>query len=148
MILKIYYGMSQNPDTKDYIIVLQGGVCRRCNKEYADANYNWCRTCQKNDLKDFTNRTSGNKKIDDFIQEMQLKVNTYRDIVFEWIPYDQFDDIEEIGQGGFATIYSATWDGPLKYNTDTLKYKRCPEKIALKCLLDAQDITDKFLNEI
>ena len=35
---------------------------------------------------------------------------------FEWIPYNQFGNIEEIGKGGFATVYSAIWkDGPLGY---------------------------------
>ena len=45
---------------------------------------------------------------------MQLKIDSLSDIVFEWIPYDQFSDIKEIGRGGFATVYSAIWkDGPL-----------------------------------
>lgn len=39
---------------------------------------------------------------------------------FEWISYDQFENIKEIGKGGFATIYSARWkDGYLKsYNEE------------------------------
>ena len=54
---------------------------------------------------------------------MQLKIDYYEDIVFEWIPYNQFSDIEEIGRGGFATVYSAIWkDGPLKYDEDTKEY--------------------------
>ena len=28
------------------------------------------------------------KKIDNFIQEIQLKINKYNDIVLEWIPYN------------------------------------------------------------
>ena len=44
---------------------------------------------------------------------MQLKIDKYSDIIFEWIPYNQFSDIKEIGRGGFATVYSAIWkDGP------------------------------------
>jgi hypothetical protein len=35
---------------------------------------------------------SGNEKIDDFIQERQLKTNK-NDVVFEWIPYNQFNEI-------------------------------------------------------
>ncbi|EXX71020.1 kinase-like domain-containing protein [Rhizophagus irregularis DAOM 181602=DAOM 197198] len=48
---------------------------------------------------------------------MQSKINTYNDIVFEWIPYNQFINIKEIGEGGFAKVYLAIWkDGPLQYN--------------------------------
>ncbi|CAB5382515.1 unnamed protein product [Rhizophagus irregularis] len=46
---------------------------------------------------------SGNEKIDDLIQKIQSKINDPNDIVFEWIPYDQFDGIEEISKGDVAT---------------------------------------------
>jgi hypothetical protein len=113
-----------------------------CGDKYTSLNYKWCRTCQINSLR--TSRTSGNKRIDDFIHEMQLKIDKYYDIVFEWIPYDQFNDIKKVGQGGFATVYSAIWkDGPLEYKKDIEKYVRCfpNKKIALKCLHNSQNIT-------
>ena len=91
--------------------------------------------------------TSGNEKIDNFIQEMQLKIDEYNDIVFEWIPYNQFRNTKEIGRGGFATVYSAIWkDGPLEYNkryTRSLNYK-----VALKCLHNSQNFINEFLNEV
>src|SRR2546429_293523 len=103
--LKIY-GISQNPDTKDYIIVLDDGYCKDCNEIYTDIRHNWCKPCQINNLKkNFANWTSGNEKIDEFIQEKQLKIDGHGDIIVEWIPYNQFDDIKEIGKGGFTTIY-------------------------------------------
>ncbi|GBC42510.2 kinase-like domain-containing protein [Rhizophagus irregularis DAOM 181602=DAOM 197198] len=40
--------------------------------------------------------TSGNEKIDDFIQEMQLKINNENDVVFEWIPYRRRDFDKEV----------------------------------------------------
>src|SRR6266480_2986270 len=100
---------------------------------YANQNCGWCKTCQINN---FTNLTSGNEKIDNFIQEMQSKINSPKDIIFEWIPYNQFSDIEEIGKGGFATVYSAIWKGgPLKYNGNSREYTRDSNyKVALKCL--------------
>ena len=80
---------------------------------------------------------------------MQLKIDKYNDIVFEWIPYNQFSDIKEIGKGGFATVYSAIWkDGRLNWNRAD-KYTREPNnKVALKCLHNSQNITDEFLNEV
>src|ERR1051325_4590426 len=135
------YGISQHPDTKNYIIVFRG--CERCGEQCSDK---WCKPCDliddlKNGLKtNFKHWTSSNEKIDDFIQEMQLKINSYHDIVFEWVPYNQFKDIKEIGKDGSKPIYSATWNGPLKYDDNTMKYKRYPSKVALKCF--------EFLNKV
>ncbi|UZO16993.1 uncharacterized protein OCT59_008359 [Rhizophagus irregularis] len=115
---QILYGISLNPDTGDYILV-----------------FNW---------------TSGNENIDVFIQEMQLKINHHSDIMFEWIPYNQFVNIKEIGKGGFAMVHSANWkNGPLEYNAANKAYKRNPNRvIALKCLHNSQNISNKFLNEV
>src|SRR5438045_9738917 len=53
-------------------------------------------------------KTSGIPEIDNLIYESQLKTEHY-DENLEWIPYDRFQDIKSIGEGGFANIYSATW---------------------------------------
>ena len=81
---------------------------------------------------------------------MQLKIDYPNDIVFEWIPYNQFSNIKEIGRGGFATVYSAIWkDGPLKWHDKEYKYTRkSNHKVALKCLHNSQNITNEFLNEV
>ncbi|GBC28050.2 kinase-like domain-containing protein [Rhizophagus irregularis DAOM 181602=DAOM 197198] len=107
------YGISQNPNTKDFILVLN--------------NINW---------------PSGNKKIDSFIQEMQLN-NKYDGIVFEWIPYDQFDKIKETSKYGSITEYSAIWkDGPLYYKRDSNK------EIVLKYLHNSQNSIDFLINKV
>ena len=148
---------SQNPDTKDYIIILQDGFCNKCGEEYTNKYYHWCKPCQIDNLKgNFTNWTSGNEKIDDFIQEMQLKIDhplniTFEWIIFEWIPYNQFSDIKELGRSSFATVYSGIWkDGLLKYDRNTKKYvKSSPNyKVALKCLHNSQNVTNEFLYEV
>ena len=57
--------------------------CEKCGKRYTNVYSNWCKPCQIDNLKgNFTNWTSGNEKIDNFIQEMQLKIDSRRDIVF------------------------------------------------------------------
>src|SRR3989440_9515548 len=92
---------------------------------------------------------SGNKKVDNLIREMQLKIENERDIVFEWIPYNKLDNIEEINKGDFATVYSAIWkDGPLYYDYGNRAYLRKPvKKVTLKCLHNSQNITSEFLND-
>jgi hypothetical protein len=124
------------------------GHCTKCNGIYTDIQYKWCKACQIDYLrKIFTNI---NEKIDNFIQEMQLKINNHDDIVFEWIPYNQFIDIKTIGKGGFSTVYSAIWkDGLLKYDISKNQYVRnLNTKVALKYLYSSQNITSEFLNEV
>ncbi|CAB5363440.1 unnamed protein product [Rhizophagus irregularis] len=143
------YGISYNSDTNDYFMILQNNFCENCSNQYTDSYQQWCKSCQINNLKqNFKNWTSGNKKIDKFIQEIQLEINTWKDGIVEWIPYNQFDNIKEIGKGGFAIVYSAIWlNGPLKYNEK--KYNRKPDKeVALKVLYNSQYITDEFINEV
>ena len=84
---------------------------------------------------------------------MQLKIDSLLDTVFEWIPYNQFSDIKEIGRVSFATVYLAIWkDGPLKYDENIKEYTRKPHcanyKVALKCLHNSQNISNEFLNEV
>ncbi|GET02090.1 kinase-like domain-containing protein [Rhizophagus clarus] len=149
------YGITKNPITKDYFMVLDEkyfeNYCVKCENVYTNIPCGWCRPCQIDYLKNnFKNWTSGNEKINNSIQEMQLKIHDSSDIVFEWIPFEQFDDIERIGKGGFAIVYSAIWkDGPLNYCKDKNDWIRdSNKKIALKCLENSQNITDEFLNEV
>uniref|UniRef100_U9UDZ3 Protein kinase domain-containing protein n=1 Tax=Rhizophagus irregularis (strain DAOM 181602 / DAOM 197198 / MUCL 43194) TaxID=747089 RepID=U9UDZ3_RHIID len=78
---------------------------------------------------------------------MQLETNNL-DIVFEWIPYSQFNEINETGKNGLMTVYSAIWkNGPLYYQLG--RYIRDPNKeIALKCLHNSQDQVESLLNEV
>ena len=79
---------------------------------------------------------------------MQLKISSYNDIVFEWIPYNLFDDIKEINKGDFATVHSAVWkDGPLQYNKKEY-IRKADKQIVLKCLHNSQNIIDEFLDEV
>ena len=58
--------------------------CKKCGEKYTDYWSSWCKPCQINNFKtNFTNWTSGNGKIDNIIQEMQLKIDSCHDILFE-----------------------------------------------------------------
>ncbi|GET02092.1 kinase-like domain-containing protein [Rhizophagus clarus] len=54
---------------------------------------------------------------------------------FEWIPYDQFDDVKEISKNNLVISYSAMWkNGPLYWRSWN-EYKRVPYKtVVLKYL--------------
>ncbi|CAB4440474.1 unnamed protein product [Rhizophagus irregularis] len=129
------YGISQNPDTRNYILVFNNNYfyyCKRCGEQYKyirddyenhyrykiDEDHKWCKSCHVNYLKNnFTNWTSGNEIIDNFIQMKQLNIKTSYDLIFDWIPYNELVEIKEIG------------------------------KVVLKYLSDSQNITDESLNE-
>jgi RNA polymerase subunit RPABC4/transcription elongation factor Spt4 len=144
------HGISQNPDTKDYFIVLQDKYCEKCG-EYTNKRIKQCESCHTNYFgNEFKNWTSGNEIIDDIIQEIQL--NSFNDKIVEWIPYNQFINIEEIGKivDKTTTIYSALWNnGPLHYNEYKKEWIKNPNlKVILKCFRDSQDIFDKLLNKV
>jgi hypothetical protein len=142
-----------NPKSRyeKFILVLQNRFCEYCGKVYSNINYKWCNPCRINKLKqDFKNWTSGNEKIDELIQEMQLKINTMNDIIFEWISYNQFHNIKEIHKDDSVTLYSAIWiDGPLEYDLDKMEWERVPNKeVTLKCLYNSQNNTNEFINKV
>ncbi|CAB5367063.1 unnamed protein product [Rhizophagus irregularis] len=101
---------------------------------------------------EFINWTSGNERIDDFIQGIQLEINDHQDVVFEWIPYNQFefDEIEQTGKNSFMTIYSAIWkNGPLYWNIQYEEYVRDPNRaVALKYLHNLQNPIELVINEV
>ncbi len=89
--------------------------------------------------------TSGNKQIDDFIQRRQLETNYKDDLLFEWISYDRFNDVKELGKSDLITVYSAVWeDGPLYWNK--IEWIRSDKQVILKCFL--QNDIDELLNEV
>jgi len=114
-------------------------------------NKKWCRPCRLSYFKKLFKYEK--QEIYDLIQEMQSKIEKYYDIVFEWIPYSQFNYITEVGKNGPNIIYSALWkDGPLHYDMATKNYIReLDEEVTLKYLYNSQNITnkyDEFLSEV
>ncbi|CAB5377439.1 unnamed protein product [Rhizophagus irregularis] len=96
--------------------------CKNCGKKYGHIDHTWCKQC----LITATSINNRNEKIDDLIQEMQSRINSYLNIIFEWIPYNQFNYIKEIE---ICTRVSN-------------------KKVALKCLNNSQNAIDRFLNEV
>src|ERR1044072_8914860 len=89
------YGLAQNPGTKDYVMVLKNQYCKGCGEKYTNFYCKWCKPCH---IKNADTISSKDEIIDDLVHEMQLKINHYTDKIFEWIPYDQFNNIKEISK--------------------------------------------------
>ncbi|GES95352.1 kinase-like domain-containing protein [Rhizophagus clarus] len=151
------YGISQNPNTKDYILVVHSKYykkyCKECDKEYAKLDHKYCESCLIKYLENnFINWTSGNDKIDDFIQKKQVKISSnssklFEWELFEWVPYNKFINIKELGDNCLTT---AIWkEGPLFYNAYEKEWKRIPfEKVCLRYLYNSKNATDEFINKI
>jgi hypothetical protein len=79
---------------------------------------------------------------------MQLSIHNYKDVIIEWIPYDQLNDIKKLNNA----VYLAKWkDGPLLYDDyykDKYIRNSANKVIILKYLVNSQNITNEFLNEV
>ncbi|RHZ74170.1 hypothetical protein Glove_227g140 [Diversispora epigaea] len=121
--------------------------CKECNQECKEYNGYWCKPCNsKHFQNDFNNWTSGNDKIDKLIQDAQLNAND-RSEVIEWIPFDRFKDVKQIGKGGFGTIHYARWiDGEIE-NQQWKRDRKYSEEVALKKFDNFVNFND-VLNEM
>jgi hypothetical protein len=113
----------------------------------------WCKECVPSCI--IEGWTSGNDDIDNFIKDTIF--NPGRNGIYpkflEWAPFDRFEDMKQIGEGGFAKVYSATWiDGRAQYtkNDDGSWIKEEPYsiKVALKRLNGSQNMSTNFFNEV
>ena len=77
-----------------------------------------------------------NIEIDNFIQEMQLKI----DVKFEWIPYNQLNNIRKTSIE-FTELCLAIWkNGPLIYD----HYKRNWTRELLDCVIGSAATTISY----
>ena len=82
------------------------GLCSLCGQP--KSYYDWCPPCDNQNLvENFSNWTSGNKEIDEFIQDTQRNAISYSTYL-EWIPWKQFEEIE-LHKNYFDTRCIAKW---------------------------------------
>ena len=129
---------------------VSGYNCSRCNKQFTEEL--WCKDCDP--FRIIEGWTSGNSNVDKFIKDTMYDARISGNFL-ELVPFDRFTDIEQIGEGGFAKVYSATWiDGPLRERLrkqgdgSWKKLEPEPKKIALKRLNGSQNMTVEYLNEV
>ncbi|POG81446.1 kinase-like domain-containing protein [Rhizophagus irregularis DAOM 181602=DAOM 197198] len=82
-------------------------ICENCNQECLATLY--CECCVQNYLKEkFSNWTSGNNDIDNLIQKCQME-SLNPQMIVEWIPYNNLENINYLTKGRFSEIYTADW---------------------------------------
>src|SRR2546421_6170557 len=129
--------------------------CKECN-EINTEDY-WCRTCNSARFRnDFDKWTSGNTEIDYFIQNTQINAWNNQ-LVLEWYPWENLLEVEEIGKGGYGTVFRAKLKvGRIKnWNHQTNQWSHHEkgdayyrEYIALKTIRDSKSLLKDFMNEV
>ncbi|GBC11290.2 kinase-like domain-containing protein [Rhizophagus irregularis DAOM 181602=DAOM 197198] len=161
------YGISQNPDTKDYIIVLNNSYCKECGKD-GIATAIWKNGLLKYDEKEIKYEREPNKEVtlkclnnsQNVISNLLNEAKAYSIKVDDIVYVDNIPKIYGISQNlntneyvivfqdGYYCKNCAIWkDGPLKYDME-LKRTTPNKEVALKCLYNSQNITNEFLNEV
>ena len=121
------------------------GECPTCNRYNTDVS--WCQSCDPKLLTE--GWTSGNETLDELIKSTQLKSTEYHySNHLQWIPYNDLTNIEKMGEGGFATIYKATWLNGYKSVNYSNERTSKDMPVALKKLHNSQNISDEFLSEV
>src|SRR6266498_1037623 len=91
-------------------------ICENCQSECLATLY--CEQCVRIYLKSkFSNWISGNDDIDNLIQKCQMETLAPNMIV-EWIPYNNLQNVEYLTKGGCSEIYIAYWVGGYYYKWD------------------------------
>ena len=123
--------------------------CKKCNStRYSDR---YCEECISQHLQSlFSTWTSGNEIIDNFIQKCQ-RISSLPTFILEWIPFEQFYDVTKLTEGGFSSIYSATWTkGPIiDYNENKKEFIYFNNlAIVLKSLNNSSNPGKSFFDEV
>src|SRR6185369_42926 len=100
-------------------------ICDLCTKEHF--------------IQEFKTWSSGNADIDEIIQEFPIN-NIYNKL--HWIPYNNFQNIKHVVDGGNGSVYSAELKNGIKwymnFNTRDWEYELIGYEVALKEIKDSR----------
>ncbi|RIA96665.1 kinase-like domain-containing protein [Glomus cerebriforme] len=123
-------------------------ICENCNQKCLATSY--CECCIQNYLKSkFLNWTSGNNDIDNLLQKCQIESLT-PEMIIEWIPYNNLQNIEYLTKGGFSEIYTADWiNGKyVEWDSKECQLKRFGKhQVILKGLGSVESVNQSWFEE-
>jgi hypothetical protein len=124
-------------------------ICENCQEECLATLY--CELCIRNYLKaNFSNWTSENDYIDNFIQKCQIETLS-PDGIIEWIHYNDLQNIQYLTKGGCSEIYTADWiDGPyIEWDNQEMRlFRDSTEKVILKKLEKVERANRSWFDEV
>jgi hypothetical protein len=124
-------------------------TCENCNQKCLATLY--CEYCVQNYLKDnFSNWTSENNDIDNLIKNCQMET-LIPNVIIEWIPYNNLQNIKYLTRGGFSEIYSADWIYGKYEEWDYKEHKLIRfggQRVILKKLENVESASQSWLEEV
>ena len=124
-------------------------ICENCHQECLATLY--CELCVQNYLKaNFSNWTSGNNDIDNLIQKCQMEA-LLPEMIVEWIPYNNLQNIEYLTKGGFSEIYTAEWNHGhyLEWDSKEQQLQRFGrQRVVLKKLENVESANQSWFEEV
>lgn len=107
----------------------------------------WCKTCTINGW------SSGLQGLDKLIKKTQRKATNWSDNYLEWIDFNQFEDIKEIGEGAYSVVYEAMWlNGRRCKRGKNDKGRRCsrtePVKVVLKSIKNSKNMSSYYIKSL
>src|SRR6266516_4698064 len=125
--------------------------CKKCNStRYSDR---FCEECISQHLQSlFSTWKSGNEIIDNFIQKCQ-RISSLPTFILEWIPFEQFKYVTKLTEGGFSSIYTATWTRGSIVDYDENKkefsyFGGNGQRVVLKSLNNSSNPGKSFFDEV
>src|SRR6266545_2209448 len=100
----------------------------RLNKEVL------CEGCKRKEIRKLADKC-GNEEIAKFLYECRLNAKNHNNYI-QWIPFDEFKNIEYLAKGGFGEVHKATWING-DYNKYEMKYKE--REVVLKRIYNSND---------
>ena len=73
------------------------------------------------------------------------------EIIFAWIPFEQFEDITKLTEGGFSSIYTTTWTRGriIDYNEKEKEFSYVgAREVVLKRLNNSSNPGKAFFDEV
>ncbi|GBC05832.1 hypothetical protein RclHR1_06460003 [Rhizophagus clarus] len=124
-------------------------ICENCQRKCLATLY--CEYCVRNYLRaKFSSWTSENNIIDNLIRECQMETLKPDNIV-EWIPYDNFQNINYLIENGRSMIHKAVWiDGYYdEWDSKEKQLRRIGEKpdMILKRLVNVERASKNWIDE-
>ncbi|RHZ43536.1 hypothetical protein Glove_1033g5 [Diversispora epigaea] len=108
-----------------------------------------CSLCTREHfMQEFKTWSSGNAEIDEIIRESQIVCMNEK---LQWIPYDNFQNIKHVADGGHGSVYSAEIDRIIKSNWNFIRQDweyDIIRKVALKEIKDSGYDIFEFLKVI
>ena len=77
-----------------------------------------CEGCEGKKIEKLIDKC-GNEEIARFLYQSRLNAKRYNVKYIQWIPFDEFKNIEYLAKGGFGEVHKATWINGYK---DEMKY--------------------------